>query len=453
MKYRMIGLFILATAICAGLPVAAQAPGGGETTTAEKNGEKDPSKLWVDLSGVMYLEWAYNSGFKYTGSGSWGKIPRWGIAVDYAKNPVEVAGSLPTNYPSKNNHTFRMQRAYITLRKELGDYFSVRVTTDIDPQGSDYVFLKLGYVQFFKKFGTPMGSIDLKAQLGKIGTLVVGVTDLLSDLRWLGPNYMNNSKLVLNGNSFDDSADLGGMVSLGILDLVRLEYSFTNGEGYKADDNETYGGKAHTLMVSINPVEYLKEVHLNFYGRWEDTNKNKLDLTPWEVDPTASPIKYSGVDKRNYLGFGIAWKTDLLKAGLNFFAPEKHYSKTSFIDPRFTPDVFINPLTGYSPRYRQKFLLIDSWIHLNLGAITPAGVLVAGRCAYGKELKSMLANQRQTRETLLMGGGVGYQFNRYFRMMLYYETIIFKMAAKLPDSSRRNPTPNNNVYLKLEAKY
>lgn len=453
MKHRVIGLAIAAAVILAAIPLAAQAPGGGEAAAPQNKEEKDPSKLWVDLSGVMYLEWAYNTGYKYTGSGTWGKIPRWGIAADYTKNPVALSGTFPTNYSSKNNHTFRMQRAYITLRKELGDYFSVRVTTDIDPKGSDYVFLKLGYVQFFKKFGTPQGSIDLKAQLGKIGTPVIGVTDLLSDLRWLGPNYLNNSKLILNGNSFDDSADLGGMVSLGILDLVRLEYSFTNGEGYKADNNESYGGKAHTLLVSINPVEYLKEVHLNFYGRWEDTNKNELDLTPWQADPTAPPIKYSGVDSRSYLGCGIAWKTDLLKAGVNFFAPEKHYSKTSFIDPRMNVKDFINPLTGYASRHRQKFYLIDSWLHLNLGAITPAGVLVAGRCAYGKELKSMLSNQRQTRETLLMGGGVGYQFNKHFRMLLYYETIIFKMAAKFPDSSRRNPTPNNNVYLKLEAKY
>ncbi len=65
----------------------------------------------------------------------------------------------------------------------------------------------------------------------------------------------------------------------------------------------------------------------------------------------------------------------------------------------------------------------------------------------------MLANQRQSRETLLLGGGAGYQFNGNFRMMLYYETIRFKMAAKISDVTRRNPTPNNNVYVKFEAKY
>lgn len=413
----------------------------------EKDG-KDPSKLYVDLSGVMYLEWVYNTGFNYTGSSKWYKNSRYGVYADayFQSSPLDpnlLVGVQPVNYSKKNNTTVRMQRVYITLKKQIGEYFSVKVTTDIAPTGQDFIYLKYGFVQFFKEWGTQFGPVSLKAQLGKIATPVVGITDNLNDIRWLGPNYLNNSKLMLNGNSFDDSADLGGEVALGLLNMVTLEYTITNGEGYKSDDNERYGGKAHTLLVSVNPVDYIKELYVNFYGRWEDTDKNVIDIT----DPTA-PIKYQGVDDRIYYGFGAAWYSDLIKVGLNFFAPEKHYSKTVFADLT-SPTTFY----GYVPKHRVKFFLVDSWINLNLGAVTPAGILMVGRCSWGKELSSLLGNQREARETLLLGGGLGYQFNKYFRAVLYYETIRYALHTKLHYFTRKDPTPNNNVYIKLEAKY
>jgi hypothetical protein len=457
MRRSLVGLLLMAVVAAWYLPAFAQEKLDDKTADAKKEEKKedkkpekkdDPSKLFVDLSGVMYLEWVYNSGFKYSGSSKWYKVARWGInADDYFTtfDPLTdpLLGVQPVNYSKKNNNTIRLQRVYITLKKDLGDYFSVKVTTDIAPTGQDFIYLKYGFVQFFKEWGTQFGPVSVKAQAGKIATPVVGITDSLSDLRWLGPNYLNNSKLMLNGSSFDDSADFGGEVALGLFKLVMLEYTLTSGEGYKSDDNEAYGGKAHTLLVSANPVDYLKELYVNFYGRWEDTQKNQIDVT----NPKA-PIKYSGINDRIYYGCGIAWKSDLIKAGLNFFAPEKHYSKTVYITGT-TPAEFY----GYSAGYRMKFLLIDSWINLNLGAVTPAGILVVGRCSWGKEMKSLLGNDREGRETLLLGGGLGYQFNRYFRMVLYYETIRYSLMTKLHYFTKKDPAPNNNVYVKLEAKY
>jgi hypothetical protein len=455
MRGRFIGL-ITAVALVCSLPVLSQEKKDKDKTEKEKAAaepakqeikpDKDMSKLWVDLSGVMYLEWAYQSGFKYTGTGSWTKSTRWGIDASDPANPLAVS---PVNYSIKNNNTFRMQRAYLTLKKQIGDMFSIKVTTDIDPNGSDFIYLKYGFVQFYKEFGTSVGSISLKAQLGKIGTPVIGITDYLNDLRWLGPNYLNISKLVLNGKSYDDSADLGGLVSLNILKLATLEYSLTNGEGYKADNNETYGGKAHTLLVSANPVSYLKELYVNFYGRWEDTNKDRLDTTPTKLVTPLMPFKYSGIDDRSYMGCGVAWYSDLIKAGANFFVPETHFSRTILWSGLGTA----TPYTGFTKRYRIKSYLVDSWINVNLGAVTPAGILLLGRCAYGKELKSLLGNQRQSRETLVLGGGLGYQFNQYFRMAVYYETIRYTLGTKVHNISLKDPTANNNVYIKVEAKY
>jgi hypothetical protein len=459
MRRSLVGLLLIAVVMAWCLPVFSQEKLDDKTAVVKKEEKKeekkdekkdDPSKLFVDLSGVMYLEWVYNSGFKYNGSSKWNKVYRYGINTDkYFTTglPADLSAVQPVNYSKKNNSTVRLQRVYITLKKDLGDYFSVKVTTDIAPTGQDFIYLKYGFVQFFKEWGTQIGPVSVKAQLGKIATPVIGITDNLSDLRWLGPNYLNNSKLMLNGNSFDDSADLGGEVALSLFKLATLEYTITNGEGYKSDDNEVYGGKAHTLLVSANPVDYIKELYVNFYGRWEDTQKNLIDTAPYYLKTPKYPIKYSGVDDRIYYGCGVAWKSDLIKLGVNFFAPEKHYSKTVFANA--TPAVF----DGYSAGYRMKFLLVDSWFNFNLGAITPAGILLMGRCSWGREMKSLLGNGRQQRETLLLGGGLGYQFNKYFRMVLYYEGIRYSLMTKLHYFSQKDPAPNNNVYVKLEAKY
>jgi hypothetical protein len=404
--------------------------------------EKDPSKLWVDLSGLMYCEWGYFTGFNNSEGNRWNKQAKWGI--DTTNFPT-LTGTPPTNYRERDNNTFRLQRAYLTLRKEIGDIFSVKVTTDIQPTGQDFIYLKFAFVQLNKEFITPYGPITLKAQLGKIATPVQGMTDWLNDLRWIGDNYLGASKFILNGKSFDNPADLGGMFSISFFKFVRLEYTYTNGEGYRFDNSETYAGKAHTLLASVNP-EFLglKEVFVNFYGRWEDTNRNKLDQSPLNQTPQAYPIKYCGVDTKSYMGVGAAWHSEPVKLGLNFFMPEMQFSKT----------VFILPITGYAPRHKEKFYLVDSWFNFNLGAIVrPAPLLIAGRCAYGREFKSLIGNSRQGRETLVAGGGAGYQFNQYFRMMVYYEHIIYHLSSKINDFTKRDPSLNNNVYIKAEVKY
>ncbi|MBN2160490.1 MAG: hypothetical protein JW807_13935 [Spirochaetes bacterium] len=459
MKRSIFGITIFLAILSLSMPAVSQKKGANpkadeETMRADNAGKKDekgidPSKLYVDLTGVMYLEWAYNTGFSYDGTtewgGMWGKVPRWGVDTTYFP---QLTAAEPSNISYNKTNTFRMQRAYLTLRKRIGELFSVKVTADIDPNGQDFIYLKYGFIQLFKEFGSSLGPVSIKVQLGKIGTPVIGITNKLNDLRWIGKNYLTNSKIVLNGKSFDDSADLGGLFSLSFLNLATIEYSITNGEGLKSDNNETYGGKAHTLLVSVNPVDYVKELYVNFYGRWEDTDRNILDTGP--VSAGGYPVKYQGVDKRSYMGFGVAWYSDLIKLGLNFFMPVKEYSKTFF---SYLTTFNVSPFEGYRPRHKDKFYLIDSWLNFNLGAITPLGFLVVGRCAYGQEMKGLLANNRVMRETLVLGGGAGYQFNKHLRLVLYYENIRYHSRSKWHSIADKDPSLNNNVYIKAEAKY
>ena len=269
----------------------------------ESKGQKkeDPTKLWVDLTGLIYAEWSYRTGFKYEGKSEWGKVGRWGFNATYP-NPATPSPSWwaiqpvqPYNYSSKNNTTFSLQRCYLTLRKRIGEIFSVRITTDIEPTGQDFIYLRYAYLQALKAFSTPAGPIELKGQFGKVGTPVIGITDNLSDLRWIGKNYLNASNMVLNGNSFDDSVDFGFLASLSLFRWALFEYSFTSGEGFKSDNIETYAGKGHTLLVSLTPATFIKELYVNFYGRWEDTNK---DLTTTDANLTEIKSYYRGIDKR-----------------------------------------------------------------------------------------------------------------------------------------------------------
>jgi hypothetical protein len=450
---RIVGLLVCAAVLSSAIPALSQEktnkpmPEKDNQLTADDekkagSGEKDPSKLYVDLSALIYMQWAYQTGFKYDGSSSWGKVPKWGFLSDEwlrTGDPANITGVPPYNYSYKNNNSFSLQRCYLTIKKQLGDIFSLRITTDIDPYSSDILYLKYGYVQLYKDFTTPVGPVIVKAQLGKIATPVIGITDKLNDLRWIGPNYLNNSKMVLNGHSFDDSADLGAMLSFSLFNLVTLEYTLTNGEGVKSDNNETYGGKAHTVLLSVNPVDFVKELYVNFYFRYENTNDNKI------TESGTSYIIYSGLEWRMYYGFGAAWYSDLFKVGLNFYIPEMKYSQT----------VWVYPVSGYSPRHTSNFYLIDSWFNINLGAITPAGVIILGRAAWGKELASAAGNLDQPHETLVLGIGVGYQFSQYFRMVLYYESVTYDVEPtyNLHDFTKQNPTPNNNVYIKAEVKF
>jgi hypothetical protein len=459
MRNRIFGLLVFIALIVWCAPVFSQDartndnPDAANEKAAQERKEmreKEPSKLWVDLSGLMYLEWAYFTGFNNKSGNEWGKVPRWGI--DDTEYPTTLLGASPSDYSYKNSNTFRMQRAYLTLRKEIGDIFSVKVTTDIQPTGPDYLYLKYGFIQLYKEFVTPYGPLSVKAQGGKIATPVIGITDWLSDLRWIGESFLGGSRFVLNGNSFDNSADLGGLLSMGFFDLIRFEYTFTNGEGYLHDNDETYAGKAHTLMASINPGLYrLKELFINFYARWEDTNENKIDTNNFNsITGLGYVIKYSGIDKRSYLGVGAAWYSEPVKIGVNFFLPQQRVSRSLYL-PIVGPPT---PAMWYVPGHTLHFYLIDSWFNFNLGAlIKPAPILLVARCGYGKELKSLVGNERQTHETLVIGAGLGWQFSRYFRLAAYYEQVRYHMGTWYNDFTKKDPATNNNVYVKAEVKY
>jgi hypothetical protein len=434
--------------------------------------KKEDKKLDIGLSGTIYMEWVNFTGYQYGGSGD---VPKVWKNSTYTLNSLIAPTSGTKNEQSGlSNNTFRLQRVYLTWQKDINDLFSVRVTTDINTWNADksnLLFMKYAWLQAKKEFG-PVGAV---LRVGLIETPVIGYVDKVSDYRWISTNYLDNAKSVLNGNSFDNSADFGGSMSLEFFKLVKASYSYTNGEGYKNNNNETYKGKAHTMLLTIAPI---KEVNLNVFGRLEDTDNKSLQESTWPK----SGVRYYDLAYRLYQGAGVAFNNDLIKAGSNIaFMRNMAQGSASF-------DI-TNPnlVTAFSPKYKKHFVLSDSWVNFNLGAIVPdAPVLLVGRFVYGKELPSMVANKMKTTTTIVKTIGLGWQFNNNVRIVGYYENIDYRIGQKQtgvfveniskwptetddlhatnlnskwnPWSAKyagynRNPKAANNFYVKAEAKF
>jgi len=315
-------------------------------------------------------------------------------------------GERGSDASAKNNNSFRIQRAYVDLKYKINDILHMRVTSDVDasvtPSSASnaafHLYLKYAYIEAKKDFGP----VWISATGGMIETPVIGLTDKISDYRWIQQNYLDQAKYVLNNTSLDNSADIGVKASFGFSKYVTLTGAFTNGEGYKS--NESVGYKAVTYLVTVNPI---KELYISGFGRNEITAK--YDYTGKKA-------------KREYYGYGVAYSSDLIKVGFNHIFP---YVTTvgvaSYFDSTLklgSSDVYVYPVkkTGY--------MLLDSWLNFNLGAVVPsAPLLVTGRFVYGLQrgtYQKLYTDKEcgKTRSTMLYAIGLGWQFNKNFRILV-----------------------------------
>jgi len=424
--------------------------------------KKEDKRFDIGLSGNIYMEWVHMAGYQYSGSGD---VPKVWKNSSHTVNIVyfPTYGFIPISsfkneQSSLTNNTFRLQRVYLTFQKEINDVFSARITTDINTWNADktnLLFMKFAWLQAKKEFG-PAGVI-LRA--GLVETPVIGYVDRVSDYRWISQSYIENSKMVLNGNSFDNSADFGVSVSLELFKMIKALYSYTNGEGYKNNNNETYKGKAHTILLTFAPV---KELNVNFFSRLEDTDKKNFE----EPLFTAAVIKYFSFAYRVYNGTGISFNNDLIKAGSNFVLLRNMVQGAYVI---YMSSTTTNPPISSAPKHKKHFVLSDSWLNFNLGALVPdAPLLLAGRFVYGKEYPAMTANKMKTTTTMVKSVGLGWEFNSSVRIMGYYEHITYRICQKqkgvivdnniYPDLGtyvgyNRNPKAANNFYVKAEVKF
>ncbi len=449
MKFKATGILLCLALILAGMPVFSQ--------------EKPEEDQTLKINGLVYMEWAHLNGWQ---SASNSRVSRWG---------------KPSSVQSKNhNNTFRIQRAFIDLKKNLGDIFSARVTTDVQlhttsPGANDF-FLKFAYLRAKKTLGPKVFPVTLSAQIGKGLTPNFKVIRKGADLRWINPNYLfAYSRFMLDNYSSDVSTDLGAEATIDLGKRIRYTFAITNGEGFKKQNEELldeahFDGKAYYHTVTITPIQ--KWFYLNFHYRDEISKKNNInDQEIFDALINGDSFELGSIRER-YYGASVYWKMDVIKAGAGIIFPEKRFGRKFNSSGTITNSI-----------YTQKYLLVNGWLNVNLGAVVePVPLLIIGQFAYGKKIGSRAAfissntSSWSDKESVLLGAGVGWQFNKNVRFAVYYEhqnyssevsrvatysdaqALIASPTSELFNNYQSNyyltkdPINKNNVYLKIEVK-
>ncbi len=162
----------------------------------------------------------------------------YGIALSQEAEPEFKASGkafmkIYTNYHStwtnsEANKVFEMQRAYFGYNAQLSEYISGRLTLDVgNPHFGDLemtAYLKHAYVQYSKN--------RLTAKLGMIGLHQFKLQEDLWGGRYLYKSLMDEHK-------FGPSADLGAYVAYDIHEILSVDLTIANGEGYKKLESDT----------------------------------------------------------------------------------------------------------------------------------------------------------------------------------------------------------------------
>jgi hypothetical protein len=397
----------------------------------------------LDIGVQIFMDWTMKWGQKDSGTGApYGNAASTGAAsgafdrVVHGGNGSTSATSFANgqDYQNKNNNGFNISRAYLNVNYKINDILSVRVTSDVDAgvtgaadtNAAFHIFLKYAYLEAKKDFGPVSASVSG----GLIDMPVIGFIDKISDYRWIQPNYLNQSKIVLNGNAFDTSADLGVKASFGVMKYLTLTGAFANGGGYNANEANSY--KSVTYLANINPI---KEIYIYGFGRNEITSK--LDFTGRK-------------NKKEYYGYGVAYSSPLIKIGFNHIFP---YMTTAGLSYNNITSITLfagGPIISLYPVQRRGFMLLDSWLNFNLGDIVhSAPLLVTGRFVYGLVRGTYQRNITdaelgKSRNTLLYALGIGWVFNKNFRILLggEIEKYVVRKNSMLAANELQTASPN-----------
>ena len=454
MKEKLASLLIVCSIAMSGSALLAQEKKAEEKKDEKKDDKKIEEAIKdiyrrLDIGVKIYMDWTMKWGQKDGGSGApYGNATSDG-AGSGAFNRVVHSGNGATlttspfasgqDYEKKNNNGFNISRAYLDVKYKINDILSARLTSDVDAAVSPmasvkdanpalHLYLKYAYLEAKKDFGP----VWLSATGGMIETPTIGLIDKISDYRWIAQNYIDQAKTVLNGNSFDNSADLGVKASIGVMKYLTLTGAFTNGSGYKANEANSY--KAVSYLATINPI---KEIYINGFGRNEITTK----------------YDFSGKKaKREYYGYGVAYMSDLIKIGFNHVFPYMTTVGLDYGSGGLLGAAIAGNSINADPIQRMGFMLLDSWLNFNLGAIVPdAPLLINGRFVYGLQrgtYQRLITDPEcgKSRNTFTYALGLGWAVNKNFRIMIGGEITHYKVNKNILLAYNEAPASSQNYY-------
>ncbi|MCU0844040.1 MAG: hypothetical protein MUC76_03855 [Spirochaetes bacterium] len=389
---KFFALLVAAVFVFAGAAFAQDAP------------KADEPKPVVDVSGVLYLDYAY---YMKSDSGQ------------------EKADNM------------RITRAYVNFAKKIDDVWSAKVT--IDGSGvaekdkdnkitaNNLVFIKNAYVEMKQAFDP----VVLKIQYGIVGTPIIGIADSMGGARWIYNTYLDKSGDLLGktgdaavaadykSHALDvSSADMGIKGELSIMKMVTITGMYSNGTGFKyTEETQTAStepnpivDKAYYGMISITPI---KGLFINGYYHTRDIVKATADD-----------------DEVTYYGGGLAWSDKSFKVGANYVMGE-----------RDSVDV----------RQKADYTLYEIWANINLAEVVGVPVILYGKYAVGStESDVNILGEVQDVDSTVYYAGLGYQFNNAVQAMVVYQAQ--ESEGKL-NGGGKGTVKDNTLWVKTEVKF
>ena len=275
-------------------------------------------------------------------------------------SPVNVGLMVYMDYTanlSAETQAFNLTRAYLMVNKQFSEAWSARMILDASESaaGRGYAFLK--NLDITGK--TKLGPLDAALNFGVIDTPYVAYVAGLNGDYWINGDAMLKTKY-----GVDPAYDLGVGLKLGYEKLACLYTTYTRGPGFKDLDEKTDDAGAVGMRLAITPME---SVIINgfFYH-------NAV-----------------GIGNKQYIGGGVADKTDMIKAGANILYYMGEGVAGAGIDGNMT---------------------IDAWVNANLNSVVGMPVLAS--------LHYTIQDAADTEHYL--GVGAGYQATKGLDLMVYY---------------------------------
>ena len=393
---KIFALLVAAVFVFAGAAFAQDAP------------KVDEPKPVVDVSGVLYLDWAY----------------------------YQKANENSLNQEGADN--MRLQRAYLTFAKEIDKVWSAKVTLDGvglatkeasikgaddgsgDPglpdedielsnstKANNVMYIKNAYVQMKQDFDP----VVLTVQYGVVGTPIIAQGDGLHGARWIYNTYMDKSADLLGDTIDVSSADLGIKADLSIMKMVTLTGMYANGSSFKFTEDQQVTDKAYWGVLSITPI---KGLFINGYY-------HTRDVVVADTDD----------DEITYYGGGLAWSDKSFKIGGNYVMGERDADSST-------------------PKNSKDYTLYEFWANINLAEVTGVPVLLYAKYAAGKsESDAIGATDVKDVDGSTLYAGLGYQFNKAVQAMLLYQTSE-KESKKV--NGTKTKIEDDIIWVKMEVK-
>ena len=231
------------------------------------------------------------------------------------KTFIKVFTNYNTSFNDEKTHSaFEIQRAYLGYAFKLSKEFSGKVTLDVGNPKDDGKFMMTAYLKSayfqYKKNG-------LKIKFGLIGRYQFKMQETLWGGRYLYKSYMDEYK-------FGSSADIGTFITYKINDMISIDASVENGEGYKSTEIDSifkYSGG-----ITITPIKGLNIRGYTDYMGEEDAQQTYAGYVGYSLKNFKIGAEYNyqinNKSKKNHdwggYSFYVSYKTEKFKPFIRY---------------------------------------------------------------------------------------------------------------------------------------